>query len=299
MKISEILEYLRSEKIPFSFCGNESDEVERFSSLSHYKKGTFTWVKKQENIPAELEQTSVSLVFCPEDICGDFPNMIRTPESKHAFFSCMEHFYGEEKKPAGIGQFTYIAPSVKLGENVRIGCGCTLDGDISIADGVVIGHHVTIINRVSIGAGTEIRSGVVIGHDDSISYTEDARHNKLNVKHFGGVHIGRDVLIGENSVICRGTIDDTTIGDGVRIDALTQISHNCIIEKNAVLVAGSRLCGSVHLKENAYLAGAIVRNQCVVEEDALAGLGAVIVKNVPAGETVVGNPAKPMKKKEG
>lgn len=299
MKISEILEYLRSEKIPFSFCGNESDEVERFSSLSHYKKGTFTWVKKQENIPAGLEQTSVSLVFCPENICGSFPNMIRTPESKHAFFSCMEHFCGEEKKPAGIGQFTYVAPSVKLGKNVRIGCGCTLDGDISVADGVVIGHHVTIINRVSIGAGTEIRSGVVIGHDDSISYTEDEQHNKLNVKHFGGVHIGRDVLIGENSVICRGTIDDTTIGDGVRIDALTQVSHNCIIEKNAVLAAGCRLCGSVHLKENAYLAGAIVRNQCVVEEDALAGLGAVIVKNVPAGETVVGNPAKPMKKKEG
>ena len=273
--------------------------MERFSSLSHYKKGTFTWVKKQENIPAGLEQTSVSLVFCPENICGSFPNMIRTPESKHAFFSCMEHFCGEEKKPAGIGQFTYIAPSVKLGKNVRIGCGCTLDGDISVADGVVIGHHVTIINRVSIGAGTEIRSGVVIGHDDSISYTEDEQHNKLNVKHFGGVHIGRDVLIGENSVICRGTIDDTTIGDGVRIDALTQVSHNCIIEKNAVLVAGCRLCGSVHLKENAYLAGAIVRNQCVVEEDALAGLGAVIVKNVPAGETVVGNPAKPMKKKEG
>ena len=107
------------------------------------------------------------------------------------------------------------------------------------------------------------------------------------------------VLIGENSVICRGTIDDTIIGDGVRIDALTQVSHNCVLEKNTVLVAGCRLCGSVHLKENAYLAGAIVRNQCVVEEDALAGLGAVIVKNVPAGETVVGNPARPLKKKEG
>lgn len=299
MKISEILEYLRSENIPFSFCGDESNEVERFSPLSHYKKGTFTWVKKQENIPSELEQTSVSLVFCPENVSGVFPNTIRTPESKHAFFACMEHFYGEKKKMAGIGQFTYIAPSVKMGKDVRIGHGCTLDGDISIADGVVIGHHVTIVNRVSIGPGTEIRSGVVIGHDDSISYTEDEQHNKLNVKHFGGVHIGRDVLIGENSVICRGTIDDTVIRDGVRIDALTQVSHNCILEKNAVLVAGCRLCGSVHLKENAYLAGAIVRNQCVVEEDALAGLGAVIVKNVPAGETVVGNPAKPLKKKEG
>ena len=100
MKISEILEYLRRENIPFSFCGDENNEVERFSSLSHYKKGTFTWVKKQENIPPELEQTSVSLVFCPENVCGGFPNTIRTLESKHAFFACMEHFYGEEKKTA-------------------------------------------------------------------------------------------------------------------------------------------------------------------------------------------------------
>ena len=106
MKISEILEYLRSENIPFSFYGNESNEVERFSSLSHYKKGTFTWVKKRENIPSELEQTSVSLVFCPENVCGGFPNIIRTPESKRAFFACMEHFYGGEKKTAGIGQST-------------------------------------------------------------------------------------------------------------------------------------------------------------------------------------------------
>lgn len=298
MKIAEILAYLSAEGIPFSFEGNRDGDVERFSSLTHYKPGTFTWIKKQENIPPELEQAAVTLVFCPEEVRGDFPNVIHTSESKKAFFSCMEHFYGEKEREPGIGAYTYLAPTVKLGRDVRIGCGCTLDGEITVGDGVTIGNHVTMIHRVTVGAGTEIRSGVVIGHDDSISYTEDARHKKTNVKHFGGVTIGEDVLIGENSVICRGTIDDTVIGDGVRIDALTQVSHNCILEENSVLVAGCRLCGSVHLQKNAYLAGAIVRNQCVVEQDAFAGLGAVVVKNIPAGETVVGNPAKPMKKKE-
>lgn len=297
MKISEILDFLGSKHIAFSFMGDAGEAVEGFSSLSHYKSGSFTWVKTQKNIPEGFDVSAVQLAFISEDVTGPFRNVIRTPESKHAFFSTMEYFFGQEEDRPAVGQFTYISPKVKLGKNVRIGHNCTLDGDITIGDDTVIWNHVVVVNRAHIGNRCDIHSGAVIGHD-GYAYTEDEFHRKTMVKHFGGVFIGDDVLIGENVCISRGTIDDTVLEDGVKIDALGHIAHNCWFEKDAAMAVPCSVSGSVHIGRNGYLAGNIIRNQCTIGENAFVGLGAVVVKDVEANQTVVGNPAKPFTKKK-
>lgn len=298
MTISEILTYLNKEGIPFSFSGDPQAQVDGFSSLARYRAGTFTWIKKQGNIPAGMDLTNLALVFAAEEVdAGGAPNVIRTPESKHAFFSSIEHFYAQPEERPAVGQFTYIGPRVKLGRNVRIGHNCTLDGEITIGDDTVIWNNVVLVNRVTIGRNCDIHSGAVIGHD-GYAYTEDTEHRKTMVKHFGGVNIGDDVLIGENVCISRGTIDDTVLEDGVKIDALGHIAHNCWFERNAAMPVPCSVSGSVHVGENAYLAGDIIRNQCTIGEDAFVGLGAVVVKDVAPGQTVVGNPAKPFIKKK-
>ena len=298
MKIKEILDFLQTARIPFSFTGDPEREVDRFSSLSHYREGSFTWIKKQENIPLGMDLTGLALVFVAEDVDGgNAPNVIRTPESKHAFFSSIEHFYAQPEERPAVGQFTYIGPRVKLGRNVRIGHNCTLDGDITIGDDTVIWNSVVLLNRVTVGSRCDIHSGAVIGHD-GYAYTEDAGHHKVMVKHFGGVSIGNDVLIGENVCISRGTIDDTVLEDGVKIDALGHIAHNCWFGRNAAMPVPCSVSGSVQVGENAYLAGDIIRNQCTIGENAFVGLGAVVVKDVAPGQTVVGNPAKPFIKKK-
>ena len=114
MKITEILRFLDAEQIPYVFRGSAESEVARFSSLTHYKPGTFTWVKTQENLPEGFDCAAVALAFVSEGVTGAFPNVIETPQSKHAFFSVMEHFYGEEESRPAIGQFTYLSPRVKL-----------------------------------------------------------------------------------------------------------------------------------------------------------------------------------------
>ena len=242
MKIAEILRFLESEQVPFAFRGDESAEVERFSSLTHYRPGTFTWVKKQENIPHGFDCTAVALAIVSEGVTGEFPNVIETPQSKHAFFSVMEHFYGEEENRPTVGQFTYLSPQVKLGKNVRIGHNCTLDGDITIGDDTVIWNGVTIVNRVSIGKRCEIQSGCIIGHD-GFGYTEDEAHNKTMVKHFGGVTIGDEVYLAMNTVVERGVIDDSEIKRGTKIDCLSLIGHNSVIGEKSALVGGTVLYG--------------------------------------------------------
>ena len=293
MKISEILDFLSAEKIAFTFEGNRETTVEGFSSLQHYKPNSFTWIKTGKNIPESLDLSQITLAIVSDGVdTGTIPNPIRTTNSKRAFFSSIEYFYGQEDDRPAVGQFTYISPKVKLGKNVRIGHNCTLDGDITIGDGTVIWNNVVIVNRVTIGRDCDIHSGAVIGHD-GYAYTEDALHKKTMIKHFGGVSIGDRVLIGENVCISRGTIDDTILESGVKIDALGHIAHNCWFEEDAAMAVPCSVSGSVHIGRNGYLAGTIIRNQCVIGENAFIGMGAVVVKDVPSGETVVGNPAKP------
>ena len=103
--------------------------------------------------------------------------------------------------------------------------------------------------------------------------------------------------IGANTCIDRGLLTDTVIGNNVKIDNLCHIAHNVTIDDNCLIVAGSIVCGSVHIGRNGYLASNIIRNQCTIGEDAFVGLGAVVVKDVAPGRTVIGNPARPFVKK--
>lgn len=294
IRISEILEFLKREDVSFTFSGDPDNMVEGFSSLTHYKPGSFTWIKTQKNIPEGFDLSRLALVFVSEEVdAGSAPNAIRTAESKRAFFSTMEHFYAkeeEEERPA-IGQFTYLSPKVKLGENVRIGHNCTLDGDITIGDDTVIWNNVVIIGRVRIGRRCELQSGVVIGHR-SLAYTEDEAHNKTMARQFGGVTIGDRVHIAKGAWVDRGAIDDTVIEDGVIIDGSSSVGHNCVVKKNAVLVAHTALCGSVQVGEGAYLSGCTVKNQCKIGEGAFVGMGSLVLRDVRANAEVSGFPAR-------
>lgn len=295
MKISEILDFLRSEDIPFSFTGEEGNVVEGFSSLTRYKLGSFTWIKTQKNIPEGFDLSQLALAFVSDGVdAGPAPNIIWTPESKRAFFSAMEHFYAQEEERPAIGQFTYISQKVKLGRNVRIGHNCTLDGDIIIGDGTVIWNNVVIVNRVSIGKDCEICSGTVIGHD-GFGYTEDADHKKTMVKHFGGVVLGDRVHLGMNNVIARGVIDDTVVGDGTKFSDLCHIGHNNRIGKNCTLI-NTAVFGSCMIGDNAYIVYSVVKNQSRIGPGAVVGMNSNVIKDVPPGVTVVGNPARPLRK---
>lgn len=293
--IKDIICFLRESKIPFSFSGDEQTTLTGFSSLSNYKPGTFTWVKEQRNVPNGLESDAITLAITSETVVGSFQNVIRTSESKRAFFSTIEKFNEDNNDWPPIGQYSYVGPNVEIGANVRIGHNCTLNGNISIGDDTVVGNNVTIVNRVRIGKGCDIHSGVVIGHD-GFSYTEDDNHQKKMNKHFGGVTIGDNVYIGMNTVVERGAIDDTVIRNGVKIDCMCLIGHNCEIGENAALVAGTTVYGSVIIGDNAYLAGPLIRNQCYIGNNSFVGLGAVVTKDVAANDVVAGVPARVIRK---
>ena len=297
VSVKNILDYLKDIEEEYIFYGDEKATIEGYSSLGNYKEGSITWIKKSENIPSGLDTSIIKLAIVQkgEDVVTD--NKIICNNSKKCFFSIIEKlFINETREIESVGKGTYISPDVKLGKNVVIGHNCTLDGNITIGENTRIYNNVSIINRVIIGKNCDIESNVNIGHD-GFAFTENEHHEKPMIKHYGGVKIGDDVHIGGQCHIARGTIDDTVIEDGVRMDTLIHIAHNCRIGKNSVILAGSLIYGSVTLEENVQVSSAIIRNQIRMKKNSFAGIGSVVLKDVEENTTVIGIPAKPMNNK--
>ena len=116
---------------------------------------------------------------------------------------------------------------------------------------------------------------------------------KRQFLHIGGVKIGNDVFIGSNCNIDRGHIDNTTIGDFVRIDNQVHIAHNCQIGKNSILAGKCALSGSVNLGENVILAGDVgIVDNITIGRNSLISAGTKVFKNFPENSKVGGYPAR-------
>lgn len=127
----------------------------------------------------------------------------------------------------------------------------------------------------------------------------DRKKDGILVKfpHFGGVEICDDVEIGANCQITRGSLSNTIIGSGSKINGLCFIAHNCILSKNVWITGDTMLAGSVTIEDNVTIySKVIIREQRTIGEGSVIGMGAVVTKDVPPGETWVGNPAKKMEK---
>ncbi len=151
---------------------------------------------------------------------------------------------------------------------------------------------------VVIGYKSIIHSGTIIGTDGFGYFMEQDQYRKI--PHFGGVWIGKYVEIGANTCIDRGTLDDTMIEDGVKIDNLCHIAHNVQIGKNSLIIACSLLGGSCRIGKGGYVApGAIVKNQVTVGENSVIGMGAVVTKDIRAGVIAAGIPARVLRENDG
>lgn len=115
----------------------------------------------------------------------------------------------------------------------------------------------------------------------------------LRFPHIGGVVFGEGVDLGCNVTIDRGALGDTIIGTGVKIDNGVHVGHNVTIGAHSLLTAHSVIGGSAIIGNRTWIGlGAQIKNQIVIGNDVTVGMGAIVVKDVPSGMTVKGNPAK-------
>lgn len=212
---------------------------------------------------------------------------------------------------AGIHATAIVAPLARVGQNVSIGAYAVIGEDAHIGDGTQIGAHsvigagcwigencrihprVTLYARTRIGSRVEIHAGTVIGADGFGYVYGDGRYWKF--PQVGIVEIADDVEIGANSTIDRGSLDDTRIAEGVKIDNLVHVGHNVQIGEHTVIAAQTGISGSSSLGHHVIVGGQVgIADHCTLEDRAVAGAQAGIPsgKTIRAGQTVWGTPAR-------
>ena len=166
---------------------------------------------------------------------------------------------------ASLAANIYIGPNVVIDENVKLDSGCHIEANCFIGARSSIGKNgylapnVSIYHDVKIGHSARIHSGAVIGADGfGIAPKADKSWQKIH--QIGGVTIGDNVEVGACSTIDRGAIENTELGDGVKLDNHVQIAHNACVGNNTVMAAYSGLAGSATVGKNCILAGDV----CIV-----------------------------------
>jgi UDP-3-O-[3-hydroxymyristoyl] glucosamine N-acyltransferase len=184
---------------------------------------------------------------------------------------------GEE---AVIGDDVDIAPHVVVGAGAKIGNSSRLF------------PHVTLYAGTELGSRVVLHSGVRAGSDGFGYVFADGAHTKI--PHVGRCIIGDDVEIGANTTVDRGSIDDTVIGAGTKIDNLVQIGHNVRIGRLCMIMAQVGIAGSARIEDGCVIAGqAGLGGHITIGRGARIAGQSGVFGDVPAGESWSGYPARP------
>jgi len=241
--------------------------------------------------------------------------VLRSGQPKVAFSQAAELLLGRAPIASGIHPTAIVAPLARvapgaaigpyavIGEDTHIGAGTQIGAHSVIGAGCWIGENCRIHPRVTLYGGArlgnrvEIHSGAVIGADGFGYALGEGKYWKF--PQAGIVEIGDDVEIGANSTVDRGSLDDTRIAEGAKLDNLVHVGHNCQIGAHTVIAAQAGLSGSCVFGKRVVVGGqAGFGERCKLEDGSVMGAqcGVLSGKTIRSGETVWGTPARPLRK---
>ena len=195
---------------------------------------------------------------------------------------------------SAIGPYVVLGDGAVVGERVRIGAHCAVGAGVTIGDDTLLHPGVTLYPGTRLGARVILQSGVRAGSDGFGYVFRGGAHEKI--PHVGRCIIQDDVEVGANTTIDRGSIDDTVIGAGTKIDNLVQVGHNVRIGRLCLLMSQVGISGSAHIEDGCIIAGqAGIGGHITIGAQARIGGQAGVFGSVPAGETWSGYPARPHK----
>jgi UDP-3-O-[3-hydroxymyristoyl] glucosamine N-acyltransferase len=187
-----------------------------------------------------------------------------------------------------------IGDGVRIGDGTVIGTHCNLAAGVEVGERVHLYPSVTVYSGTRIGDRVTIHAGARLGSDGFGYVQRDGQH--LKIPHVGGCIIEDDVEIGANTTIDRGSIDDTVVGAGTKVDNLVQIAHNVRIGRVCLIMAQVGIAGSVRVEDGAMLLGQVgVSGHHTIGKGARLAAQAGVFGDIPAGETWSGYPARPPK----
>jgi UDP-3-O-[3-hydroxymyristoyl] glucosamine N-acyltransferase len=307
MTVSEIAELVGGT------CEGDADRPIRAAAALDAARADEVSFVGNRKAAAAAAQSDAGCLLVPQD----FPpgrTLIRVADPRAAFARVVARLHPPELPEPGIhptavvasdallGEGVSIAPHAVIGAQANIGANSAIGAGTSVGARVHLGSccrlhaNVTVYADVHIGHRAIIHSGAVIGAD-GFGFAMAGDHWE-KFPQIGRVEIGDDVEIGANSTVDRAALGVTSIGDGVKLDNMVHIAHNCRIGKHVVIAAQTGLSGAVVVEDYAVIGGQVgIGDKARVESRAVLGSGSGVLtsKIVRRGQVVWGTPARPLK----
>ena len=194
---------------------------------------------------------------------------------------------------AQVDAFAVVGAGAEIGPGVRIGSHCVVGERVRIGQGTRLHPRVTIYDGCRIGARCILHSGAVIGADGFGQAPDEGRW--IKIPQVGAVRIGDDVEVGANTTIDRGALDDTVIEDGVKLDNLIQVAHNCVIGAHTVVAGCTGISGSTKIGRHCLIGGGvgIVGHVEICDHVVISGFSLVAKSILKPGTYTSGMPLMP------
>ena len=254
--------------------GDAGALVTGLGSLEHAEPGDLTHLSSRA-YRRFLPHTKATAVILKAEDLAQCPTHALVARNPYLGFAQLSHLFSDDaSSPPGVHASAQVDSSSHIGSGVSVGPNAVVGARCRIGDRVVVGANcvvgdacvldddvrlmasVTLYRRVRIGARSVVHSGAVIGAD-GFGFAADERGRHLEIAQIGGVVLGEDVSVGAASTIDRGAIDDTVIGNGVKIDNQVQIGHNCDVGDHTVICGCVGIVGSTRIGRHCVLAGGV------------------------------------------
>ena len=189
-----------------------------------------------------------------------------------------------------IGPFAVVGPGTRLGDRSVLGAGAVIGDGSEVGADTVIMPRVVLYPKTRVGARCLIHSGVVLGGDGFGFATAAGTHHKM--PQLGSVVIEDDVEIGANSTVDRGTLGETTIGRGTKIDNLVMVAHGVVIGPHGLLAALTGIAGSTRIGSHVMMGGqAGMVGHLSIGDHVVVGAKSAVYSDLPDHSFVAGHPA--------
>jgi len=292
--------------------GDAELRVGGVASLEDAGEDDLVFVRSEQFVPALLASRARAVV-APVGIDVGGRSALRSPDAGRDFYRAVRVLVPTPAPKPGVHPSAVVDPSADVHPTASIGPTCVVGPRVQVGarsvlypgavlyDGVRVGDDCELGARCVVAAASVLgdrvflQPGVVVG-GQGFGLTGDEEGGLVRAHDVGRVRIGDDVEIGANSTIDRGTLSDTVIGAGTKIDNHVQIAHNCVLGEHCIVVAQTGIGGSTHLGDRVVLmAQSGIAGHLVLGEGAFVGAQAGVHKDIAAGERVFGTPQRPNK----
>lgn len=266
-------------KLGGQLVGDGSVLIQSIAPLAEAHAGQISFLSQRKYAPL-LATTQATALILPLEAAGHFPRPHVLTENPYLYFARVSQLLNPVTIPdPRIHPTAVISPTAKIGRNAVIHAGVVIGDEVTIGDDALIYPNVTIYHDCHIGDRVVIHAGVVIGAD-GFGNAKDG-DVWIKIPQIGRVIMGDDVEVGANTCIDRGALDDTVIGNGVKIDDQIMIGHNCRIGNNTAIAACAGIAGSTIIGERCLVGGAAMFSGHIeITDDVQISGGSAIIKNI-------------------